>query len=97
VFFVYVLQSQSTGKHYVGQTQDLAARISQHNDPTRSKTKFTAKDPGPWIVIHQEEHSTRSEAMRRERWLKSGVGREWLERQLAQSAEYHTAATNPNA
>jgi putative endonuclease len=87
MFYLYVLQSQSTGKHYVGQTRDLAARVKQHNDPTRSKVKYTAKDPGPWIVVHREEFPTRSEAMVREKWLKSGVGRDWLEQQVAQSAE----------
>ena len=36
-----------------------------------------------WVVIHSEEYSTRSAAYRRERWLKTGKGREWLEASVA--------------
>jgi putative endonuclease len=87
MFYVYVLRSQASGKRYVGHTDDLERRLSEHNDPTRSRVKFTAKDDGPWIVVYQESHATRGEAMRREKWLKSGVGREWFDRNVAQSAE----------
>jgi len=31
LFFVYVLQSAPTGRHYVGSTQDLAQRLEQYN------------------------------------------------------------------
>ncbi len=87
MYCVYVLESQSTRMRYVGQTQDLDARLAKHNSHDTSGTRFTGKNPGPWIVVHREEYSTRSQAMVREKWLKSGVGREWLEQQVAQSAE----------
>ena len=81
-YFVYVLVSESTGSRYIGQTNDLARRLERHNSPDRFGKRFTAKDAGPWKLVHTEEFASRSEAMQRERWLKSGVGREWLDEML---------------
>lgn len=78
MFLVYVLRSQTSGERYIGQTDDLDRRIAQHNDPNRSGIPFTAKNPGPWVLVYREAHATRSEALRREKWLKSGVGRECM-------------------
>ncbi len=75
---MYVLQSESTGRRYVGQTADLERRLAEHNDPEHSPSKFTTKHAGPWTLIHHEEYATRSEAMQRERWLKTRSGRRWL-------------------
>ena len=81
-YFVYVLISESTGRRYVGQTDDLNRRLAEHNSPEHNLAKFTTKHPGPWRLAHSEELSTRAEAMRRERWLKTGVGRRWLDGEL---------------
>jgi predicted GIY-YIG superfamily endonuclease len=37
--WVYILQSQSTGRCYCGQTCDLPVRLAQHNDPTNDFSK----------------------------------------------------------
>ncbi len=78
MFFVYILQSESTGKIYIGQTNDLDRRVAQHNDPDFKLTLHTKRNRGPWKLIHSEEYPTRREAMRREKYLKSGQGREWV-------------------
>lgn len=83
-FWVYILRSETSGKTYVGQTADLDRRLSQHNDPECALTTYTKKNQGPWKVIHSEEFVTRADAMRRERELKSGKGREWLQKHLAE-------------
>jgi predicted GIY-YIG superfamily endonuclease len=31
VYFLYILQSESTGRFYIGQTQDLPERLAYHN------------------------------------------------------------------
>jgi putative endonuclease len=76
-FFVYVLLNPQ-GKTYVGQTPDLERRLNQHNDPTCRLTLHTKRHPGPWRLLHFEEFLSRSAAMRREKELKSGKGREWI-------------------
>jgi len=35
-----------------------------------------------WLLVYSEIYATRAEAMQRERWLKSGVGRQWLKAHL---------------
>ncbi|HEV57887.1 MAG TPA: GIY-YIG nuclease family protein [Phycisphaerales bacterium] len=77
-YFVYILESASTGKRYIGQTDDLERRVAEHNSREHNPCKFTSKHPGPWRLVYHESCETRSEAMRRERWLKSGVGRQWI-------------------
>ena len=81
-YTVYVLISETSGRRYVGQTEDLDRRLAQHNRPGHNPRKFTSRNAGPWRLLHQEIVSTRAAAMIRERWLKSGVGREWLDAQL---------------
>ena len=72
MFSVYVLRSLVTGRLYTGYTSDLSHRLAQHN---HGITKSTQHD-GPWELVHTEHFATRSEAMRRERYLKTGKGRE---------------------
>ena len=85
MFFVYVLQSQRSGKRYVGQTADLERRLKEHNDPSHNLAKYTSRNLGPWILLHSEPLQTRAEAMSREKWLKSGVGRDWLNAQFGRA------------
>jgi len=80
-FFVYVLLNPQ-GKTYVGQTADIERRVAQHNDPQCRLTLHTKRHIGPWRLLHTEEFSTRSAAMRREKELKSGKGRDWIQREL---------------
>ena len=80
-FWIYVLANPQ-GKTYVGQTVDLERRLAEHNDPTFHGTLHTKRHPGLWRLVHFEEYATRKEAMRRERELKTGKGREWLRREL---------------
>ena len=79
---MYVIVSQGTGRRYVGQTADLDARLRQHNDPAHNPRKFTTRNRGPWVLVYSESFPTRSQAMLRERWLKSGQGRQWLDQRI---------------
>jgi putative endonuclease len=83
-FWVYVVRSGTTGKRYVGQSDDLATRVAQHNSIEHNPDKFTSKHAGPWVLVHAESLPTRAAAMKREKWLKSGAGRDWLTRQLVE-------------
>ena len=81
-YFVYILRSESTGKTYVGQTSDLEKRLVKHNDPACRFALHTKRNKGPWKIIHTENFASRSEAMQREKHLKSGQGRDWIEANL---------------
>ena len=74
--WVYILQSQSTGRYYCGQTRDLLVRLAQHNDPTNDLAKTTKRSKGPWKLIWSRQVVSGSEAMRLERKIKKrGIAR----------------------
>jgi len=80
MFTVYIIQNPK-GRFYVGQTDDLDRRLAEHNDPTRAKSKYTAKH-GPWTLVWSEPHPTRSEAMRREKQIKAMKSSRWIREHL---------------
>ena len=74
MFTVYILYSNSLDKYYVGYTNDLERRLSEHN---RKKGKFT--DGGiPWSLVLQEKYELKSEAMKREKFIKSQKSRQYI-------------------
>jgi len=76
VHYVYVMRSLKNGKRYVGSTgQDVRVRLRQHN---RGQNRWAAQN-GPFELLRVEEHVTKAEAVRRERFLKTGVGRQELD------------------
>lgn len=77
-YYAYVLQSEE-GYHYTGHTANLSLRVTRH----RLRTTHYTKKGNNWKVIYSKEVSTRAEAMRHDKWLKSGVGRERLKKTIA--------------
>ena len=77
-YFVYVLQSEIDGRLYKGQTSDIDNRLQEHNS---GKTKST-KGYIPWKLVYFEKFGTIEEAVLREKFLKTGSGRELLKKIL---------------
>ena len=75
--FVYVLRC-SDQRLYTGSTRDLQKRLEAHS---MGKVR-TTKNRRPFQLLYTEEFDDYSEARRREHYLKSGTGREWLKVQL---------------
>jgi putative endonuclease len=74
-FHVYILQSRSTGRVYIGHTENLTKRLFEHNN---NRTP-SIKNRGPWELVHTEEYATRSEAAQRERQIKNMKNHRWIE------------------
>jgi putative endonuclease len=74
MYTVYVLYSQTANKHYVGFTGNLDARMISHNELGND---WTAKYK-PWKLIYTINFSMKTDAMKYEKWLKSGVGRDFI-------------------
>lgn len=72
--YVYVLRSLNDKKRYIGLTNNIKIRLSQHNSGKVTATKNRI----PLILIYIEEYDNRSKAAQREKFLKSGKGREFL-------------------
>ena len=79
MFFVYVLQSRKNGRLYAGFTVNLERRLAEHNLGRTKSIRFVR----PLVLLYFEKFLTRLEAARRERYLKSGIGREELSNILA--------------
>ena len=75
MFHVYVLRSGTTGRRYVGSCENVDERVRRHNAGHSKSTRHGV----PWVLIHTESFSTRSEAVGKERYYKSGRGRDELE------------------
>ncbi|MCB9218738.1 MAG: GIY-YIG nuclease family protein [Ignavibacteriales bacterium] len=74
MFTVYVLKSLNDHKKYIGFTSDLSRRITEHNNGLVKSTKHRK----PLELVYYEEYKTKAEAMKREKFFKSGKGREFL-------------------
>ena len=70
MYFVYIIQSATTRRYYVGLTSNVSKRLTAHNSGT---TKSTVSGR-PWALVHQERFHTRVEAREREKYLKSYSG-----------------------
>jgi putative endonuclease len=74
MYTVYVLKSTSKAFRYIGMTNDLKRRLQEHD---KGYSKTTSRFL-PVELVHSEVFDTRVQARVREKFLKSGVGREFL-------------------
>ncbi len=74
MYFVYVLYSEKFDRTYTGMTIDLLKRLNQHNTKQNRSTKAYL----PWKIVFKEEFKTRVKAREKEKYLKTGVGREFI-------------------
>jgi putative endonuclease len=78
MYYIYVLWSSRISKRYVGSTDNVKKRLEEHN---RGCSKFT-KGGIPWLKVYQEEYLTKTVVLKREKYLKFGQSRAWLDNQL---------------
>ena len=74
MFHVYAISSLSRNYIYVGLTSNLDKRLARHN----SGYERTTKPYAPFTLIFSEAFATRLEARAKEKYLKSGAGKEFL-------------------
>jgi putative endonuclease len=81
MFTTYVIQNLNQ-KRYIGQTENFKDRLRIHNDisPTKAKFHRATYKKGPWKILFKKDFETRREARTFEKYLKTGAGRNWLER-----------------
>jgi putative endonuclease len=69
-YWLYVLRSLPTGKHYIGIAANVAERLQEHNSRNGRWTSAYK----PWKLVALEKFSDRASAARKERFLKSRAG-----------------------
>jgi putative endonuclease len=78
---LYILQSETTSRYYIGSTSDLGRRLSEH---ARNHTPST-RNRGPWKLVFREEFATLPEARRREAEIKRWKSSRLIAALIAQS------------
>lgn len=79
--WVYAVYNKQHNKIYIDETVDLEERIEAHNDG-RFKNSYTSRFGGEWELIYKESVTNRSEALKREKQLKSYRGREFIKQHI---------------
>ncbi|MBU0612160.1 GIY-YIG nuclease family protein [Patescibacteria group bacterium] len=78
MYYTYIIKSKTRNYIYVGITSNTERRFLEHNN---GKNK-TTKPYKPFDLLLKESYSTRGEARKREIYLKSGIGKEFIKSNL---------------
>jgi len=74
--FVYILYSDSIDRYYIGSCSNVDVGLSSHN----AGATISTKSGRPWKVVHREEFCSKSEAIKRENYLKRMKSRVFIEK-----------------
>jgi putative endonuclease len=81
MYFVYILQSLSTKRFYVGQCDHLIERFHEH----QTGRTVSTRNRGTWWMPYYEVYPTRAEAMKREREIKAKKSAQSIRRLIQHS------------
>ena len=76
MFFVYLIQSEIDNSFYIGYSQDPIKRLLAHNN---GKSIYTRRKM-PWKLVYTEQYSSKTEALKREKFLKAQKNTEFYKR-----------------
>ncbi len=79
-FYTYVLKCGKTNTFYTGTTNNLKRRFEEH---AKGQVYYT-KDRFPISLVYFEACLSKDDAYRRERYLKTGMGKRFLKNRLRQ-------------
>ena len=77
MFIVYILKLKGKKSSYIGVTENIERRLEEHKTGKVKSTKG-----GFEKLIYTEEYTNKKEAWKREKFLKSGKGREWIKQNV---------------
>lgn len=84
MFYVYVLYSLKSKTLYVGFTKDLRQRVKEHNNGIGGM--FTKRNK-PYVLVFYEAFLSKKDALKQEKFYKSGYGKEVLKEKIEHSLE----------
>lgn len=79
MYYVYIIKSFKDGRLYKGFSDNVERRVKEHNSGKVSSTKAYR----PWKLVYKLCFSDRQEALKVEKYLKSGSGRSSLKRLIS--------------
>jgi putative endonuclease len=78
MYYVYVLRSLKSKDFYTGFTSDLRKRFDEHNS---GRSKYTSVR-GPYELVYYEACMNKIDAVAREKYLKTGMGKRYLKNRV---------------
>ncbi|HUV72520.1 MAG TPA: GIY-YIG nuclease family protein [Clostridia bacterium] len=81
MFYVYILKSKKDNNLYTGFSQNLRERLKWHAEGRSQATKWRL----PIELVYYEAYKDKTDARKREMFLKSGRGREIIKKQIENS------------
>jgi len=78
MWYTYVLKSKKDNNLYTGCTNNLIQRLKQHNNGE----VFSTKQRKPLLIIYYEVCQNKNDAFRREKYLKTGMGKRYIKNRL---------------
>ena len=78
-YYTYVLKSEKDGKLYVGFCENLKLRFAEHQSGLVKSTKYRQ----PLKLVYYEACRNKMDAILREKQLKTGFGRAYLNRRIS--------------
>jgi putative endonuclease len=76
MYFTYAIKSLNKNYIYIGISDNPQRRINQHNKGYNK----TTKPYKPFKILLKEKYNNRKDARKKEKYLKSGCGKEYLKR-----------------
>ncbi len=89
--YVYVIENDIDKSWYIGYSQRVRSRLREHNN--KSGGRYTKKIKGKWKLIYFEGYVNKKDALGREKFLKSGSGRQFIKKQI----KHYIANSESNA
>jgi len=80
MFYVYAIENSIDKSWYIGFSEDIDRRVLEHNQKIGGE--YTSKKSGRWKLIYYEAYLSKRDALGREKFLKSGSGRKFLNKQM---------------
>jgi len=76
--YIYILESRKDKKFYTGYTVDLIRRLKEHNQGF----EFSTRSRTPFRLAYYEACLAKEDALAREKYLKSGVGKRYIKNRI---------------
>jgi len=80
-YFIYLLYSETRDRYYIGSSSDPKERLIRHNAGATPSTKSGK----PWKIVYTENYSSKTEALKRETYLKRMKSRVYIENLIRKS------------
>ena len=83
MYYLYVIQAEVDGSYYVGYTRDVKERLRRHNEGWTKSTKSKV----PWKLVYTEAYQSKTDAIKREKQLKSWKSHKQIDRLVFSQVE----------